>query len=179
MLAYMIMEKVRHDIKDLSKVSVSDYEIYEAINEALRILAETTKDSDIPIFRKEALLTITNGRCELPGDFIQMDKVLTSSGEELLRVLHDSDPGELEYNIVGVDILSGESTLKIWYHGYITGITSSSETAGSTDIDIPAAWLLPVSQMAALSIAGNKPAMTQIASIFCGLNPIYSSGQKQ
>lgn len=169
MIASKIMENVRRSIKDIGKANVSDYEIYEAINESLRIIAEITRGADWPLFKKEATITFTSGVGSLPVDYIAIDRGISDAGDEMLLVSHDSSPGELEFNIKGSSVLSGEDTMKMWYHGYAAEIVSGAATAGATVIDLPLSWLMPLSQMTAASLSGNPQSMVQIAAIFSGV----------
>lgn len=170
MKAGTVASRVRFYIRDTSKNITSDWEIYESINEALRIIAEVNSKSKGGIFRKSETIVISDGRGLLPEDFLDVNRVFSSDGKEMLAVF-SSTPGTLEYSTDGMYIYSGEPSVTIFYFSFHPQILNDI-----SDIEIPESYFTMLARATALVVSGDpNGALNLVASILTG-TPMEASG---
>ena len=69
MRAGLVLTKIRLRLGDMQKVKFSDYELTSALNDALLILWITLAEKFSRFTKKEAVITLADGRAPLPEDF--------------------------------------------------------------------------------------------------------------
>lgn len=160
-----IITKTRLYIGDTSKVMVSDWEIINGINDALRIFAEEAARlyDGGGTFASTATVTIgPNDSALLPENYIRIKRAYGNTGKELLRVITDT-PGEGEFSIRGDSIISGEPSVTLHYFGHPGKVDQSEDV-----IDLPDSMLMAVAKIAAACVVGSDSAMVQVAQYFSG-----------
>lgn len=162
MTANDIMYKVRLYVGDTDKKSISDWEIINSINDALRLTAEESARLGGSVFRMKADITITDGSASLPTGYLQIIKAFGGSGAEMLNV-HTDIPEEGEFSITGSTIYSGENTLELWYFGYPETVLSVAST-----IDLPDSYISPVARVSAALLKNNIDEAVATADYFMG-----------
>ena len=165
MKANTVLIKTRHYLRDLQNVKFSDWEIYQGINDALRIFAEEAARmyDGSGAFSAVAALTMGSGdNALLPENYIRIKRAYDSTGKELLRVITDT-PGEGEFAIRGGSIMSGETSITLHY------FSSPGKVDQPEDIiDLPDTMLIAVAKIAAACVSGSDSAMIQVAQYFNG-----------
>lgn len=162
MKANDIMYKVRLYVGDTDKKSISDWEIINSINDALRLTAEESARLGGSVFRMKSDITITDGSASLPTGYLQIIKAFGGSGAEMLNV-HTDIPEEGEFSITGGTIYSGENTLELWYFGYPETVLSVAST-----IDLPDSYISPVARVSAALLKNNIDEAVATADYFMG-----------
>ena len=158
-----VMIKARLYLKDTAKNSYSDAELYEGINDALRIFAEEAARAEDynGAFSNHAALTLTSGSVALPNDFIRIKRLFSANGE-LLRVINDT-PSASEFAVKGGSLLSGETAVSLYYYCYPGPVTQQTDR-----IDVAASMLTPLAKAAAACISGSDSAALVAAQYFAG-----------
>ena len=80
MIANDVMYKVRLYIGDTYKSKMSDWEIINGINDALRLMAEESARLGGSLFRMNSDLTIINDSANLPSEYLSLIKAFDSDG---------------------------------------------------------------------------------------------------
>ena len=165
MKANTVLIKTRHYLRDLQNAKFSDWEIYQGINDALRIFAEEAARmyDGIGAFSSVAVLTMGSGDSALlPENYIRIKRAYGATGKELLRVITDT-PGEGEFAIRGGSIMSGETAITLHYFCYPGKVDQPEDV-----IDLPDSMLIAVAKIAAACVAGSDSVMIQVAQYFSG-----------
>lgn len=165
MKAGKVLVRTRLYLKDLQKAKYSDWEVYQGINDALRVLAEeSAKVSDAEgAFSHTASLSMDGeNSAVLPKDFIRPKRAFAPDGAELLHVFSDT-PGEGEFSIRGGSLCSGEGSVSLSYYGYPAPVASAEN-----DICLRGSMLMPLAKIAAACVAGADDAAVQAAQYFSG-----------
>lgn len=164
MKANTVLIKTRHYLRDLQNVKFSDWEIYQGINDALRIFAEEAARmyDGSGAFSAVAALTMGNDSTLLPENYIRIKRAYGSTGNELLRVITDT-PGEGEFAIRGGSIMSGETAITLHYFCYPGKVDQPDDV-----IDLPDSMLIAVAKIASACVAGSDSVMIQVAQYFSG-----------
>ena len=166
MKAWDILIKTRHYLRDLQNARFSDWEIYQGINDALRIFAEESARiyDGSGAFAAVAALTMGSGNsAPLPENYIRIKRVYGATGKELFRVITDT-PGEGEFAIRGDSVISGETSITMHYFRYPGKVDQPEDR-----IDLPDSMLIAVAKIAAACVAGtDNSAIIQTAQYFSG-----------
>ena len=162
MTANDIMCKVRLYVGDTDKKSISDWEIINSINDALRLMAEESARLGGSVFRMKSDITITDGSALLPTGYLQIIKAFGGSGAEMLNV-HTDIPEEGEFSITGGSLSSGEATVELWYFGYPSNVISAS-----SEITLPDSYSAPLARVATALIANKIDEAVALADYFIG-----------
>ena len=88
MTANDIMYRIRLYVGDTDKKSLSDWEVLNSVNDALRLMAEESARLGGSMFRMKSNVTITAGSASLPAGYLQVIKAFNGTGGELLNVFH-------------------------------------------------------------------------------------------
>lgn len=164
MTAGEIFVKTRLYLRDMGKTIFSDYEIYQGINDALRLFAEESArayDSE-GLFRTSATLALIDGSVAIPPDFIKLIRAFNANGEELLHIF-EGTPGEKEFAINKVNLTSGTPTVKLNYYCYPNTVSAAADT-----IYLPESMLMAVAKIAAYCVAGSEQAAIETSRYFNG-----------
>ena len=162
MIANDVMYKVRLYIGDTYKSKMSDWEIINGINDALRLMAEESARLSGSLFRMNSDLTVTNGEAGLPVGYLSLIKAFDGSGIELLNVYTD-DPEAGEFGVYGGTLHSGESTVELWYFGYPSSVISASST-----IDLPESYSAPLARITTALLLNKIEDAVTLAGYFMG-----------
>lgn len=144
---------------DTTKTKYSDWEVYEAINRAVRVIAEYDKNT---MFRKRVTLTLSNGAVLLPDDYVSVRRIFSSMGKELLRTWNRALASE-GYYIDGGSLYSSEGIVSMSYDYCPAPITGPSSA-----IDMPAQLVRPLAVFAGAMLTGDSAALAQGYSFFTG-----------
>lgn len=155
MEARKILSRARIQLADTAKMLRSDWELLEALNIALNMVAELNQITGGPLFRRKATLAMESGRAALPQDFLAVDRGFSPAGEELFLVVH-SDPllGEMKLEDNGIS--SGESEVELRYFGRPATVESEGD-----EIQLPEAYAVPLGRATALIVAGEIDAAAE------------------
>ena len=165
MKAGNILIKTRQYLRDLQASRFSDWEIYQGINDALRIFAEEASriyDGAGAFSSVKTLSMGADGKALLPESYLKVKRAYSSDGSELLRVI-SSAPGEGEFAIRGNVLMSGEPSVKLNYYSYPEKVDQPEDV-----VDLPESMLLPIAKIAASCAAGSDNATVQVAQYFSG-----------
>ena len=164
MKANTVLIKTRHYLQDLQSVKFSDWEIYQGINDALRIFAEEAArmHDGAGIFSSVISLTMSGDSALLPENYIRIKRAYGSTGKELLRVITDT-PGEGEFAIRGGSIMSGEPTITLHYFSFPGKVDQPEDV-----IDLPDSMLIALAKISASCVVGSDTATIQVAQYFSG-----------
>ena len=106
MLVNDVMVKIRLYASDTAKQQLSDWQIINSINDALRVMAEESSRMGGSLFRAHAELTMTPSGVVLPTGYLRVIKAFGSTKDELFNV-HTDTPDEYEFSINGNKVYSG------------------------------------------------------------------------
>lgn len=165
MTAGEIALKARLYLKDMQMSSVSEWELLQGINDAIRLFAEEFSRVNDPngVFSKKAeIATGITDNALLPAGYIKPIKAYALDGRELLRVFRE-DPMEGEYSVSALNILSGETSVILCYYGYPQWVENYSSV-----IELPASMTIPVAKVTAICVSGLDSAAVQLARYFTG-----------
>ena len=165
MTANTVLIKTRHYLRDLQNVQFSDWEIYQGINDALRIFAEEAARmyDGSGAFSAVAALTMGSGdNALLPENYIRIKRAYGSTGKELLRVITDT-PGEGEFAIRGGSIMSGEPTITLHYFSFPGKVDQPEDV-----IDLPDSMAVPLARITSLLLANKIDEAVALADYFSG-----------
>ena len=164
MKANTVLIKTRHYLRDLQNVKFSDWEIYQGINDALRIFAEEAArmHDGAGIFSSVISLTMSGDSALLPENYIRIKRAYGSTGNELLRVITDT-PGEGEFALRGGSIMSGEPTITLHYFSFPGKVDQPEDV-----IDLPDSMLIALAKISASCVVGSDTATIQVAQYFSG-----------
>ena len=162
MIANDVMYKVRLYIGDTYKSKMSDWEIINGINDALRLMAEESARLSGSLFRMNSDLTIINDSANLPSEYLSLIKAFDGSGIELLNVYTD-DPEAGEFGVYGGTLRSGESAVELWYFGYPSSVISASST-----IDLPESYSAPLARITTALLLNKIEDAVTLAGYFMG-----------
>ena len=162
MTANDIMYRVRLYIGDTYKSKVSDWEIINSINDALRLMAEESARLSGDLFRISEDLTITEGSCSLPGGYLRLIKAFGDERAELFNV-HTDAPSSGEFSIAGGKLYSGESAVELWYFGYPDDVI-----AADSAVDLPDSMAVPLARITSLLLANKIEDAVTMADYFIG-----------
>ena len=162
MIANDVMYKVRLYIGDTYKSKMSDWEIINGINDALRLMAEESARLNGSLFRMNSDLTIINDSASLPSGYLSLIKAFDSAGIELFNV-HTDIPDEGEFSVSGGVLHSGEDNVELWYFGYPSSVISAS-----SEITLPDSYSVPLARVATALIANKIDEAVALADYFMG-----------
>lgn len=162
MKANDIMYRIRLYVGDTDKKSLSDWEVLNSVNDALRLMAEESARLGGSMFRMKSNVTITAGSASLPTGYLRVIKAFNSTGGELLNVSTDT-PDEGEFSITGGSLSSGEATVELWYFGYPSSVISAS-----SEIALPDSHSTPLARVATALIANKIDEAVALADYFIG-----------
>ena len=162
MIANDVMYKVRLYIGDTYKSKMSDWEIINGINDALRLMAEESARLSGSLFRMNSDLTIINDSASLPSEYLSLIKAFDSAGIELFNV-HTDIPEEGEFSVSGGVLHSGEDSVELWYFGYPSSVISASST-----IDLPESYSAPLARITTALLLNKIEDAVALAGYFMG-----------
>ena len=160
MLTRDVAFRTRLYAKDANKAKWSDYEVYSAINDAVRVVAqEDIRAGNGDDFRTKRVITVTNGRAELPTGFLSEIRAFDSEGVELLNV-HSDVPleTEREYSVRGTYLYAGTSPIELWYFALPPFVAADSDELAMRD-----KWFVPVAKAAAALLMGQDAGSVSMA----------------
>lgn len=161
MTANDIMYRIRLYVGDTDKKSLSDWEVLNSVNDALRLMAEESARLGGSMFRMKSNVTITAGSASLPAGYLQVIKAFNGTGGELLNVSTDI-PDDGEFSVTGGSLSSGEATVELWYFGYPTVVSADST------INLPESMAVPLARVASLLLANKIEDAVTLAGYFMG-----------
>jgi len=156
------MYRVRLYTGDSNKAKLSDWEIINSINDALRLMAEESARLNGSLFRMNSDLTVINDSASLPSGYLSLIKAFDSAGIELFNV-HTDIPDEGEFSISGSILHSGEDAVDLWYFGYPSSVISAS-----SEIPLPDYYSIPLARVATALIANKIDEAVALADYFMG-----------
>lgn len=162
MIANDIMTKVRLYASDAGKSKISDFEIINAINDALRLMAEESARLGGALFRVQETIMTLQGDAPLPVGYLEVIKAFDSTHKELFNV-HTDTPKESEFGIKGATLYCGNTSLELWYFGYPANVDDADSV-----IDLPASYSAPLAKVAMALISNNLEDAVAIADYFMG-----------
>lgn len=171
MKAGRILARARLYAGDMQGARYSDYEVYAAINDAVRVLAQeqmrTAAGTD---FRRACELdTSTAGYALLPEGFLKEVRAFDGTdGNELLQV-HTDDPGDGEYAVGGGVLHSGCSSVTLCYYGLPAEVRAPED-----DLRISESMFQAVARTAATLLGGGSDSV-RAAQYFTGQSASPSS----
>ncbi|MDO5116365.1 MAG: hypothetical protein Q4D58_09745 [Synergistaceae bacterium] len=172
-----VMTRTRLYARDMQGERFSDFEVFAAINDAVRLLAE----EELRVFsgadfrRSCDLDTATAGYALLPEGFLREIRAFDGvDGNELLRV-HSDEPGDGEYAIREGVLHSGCDKVTLCYYGLPAEVRAPDDDLRLSEKTLPA-----VAKMAAAMLSGGDAAAVQTALYFTGQSAeAASSGGEQ
>ena len=162
MTANDIMYRIRLYIGDTYKSKLSDWEIINSINDALRLMAEESARLSGSLFRTSDDLSVTAGASALPSGYLRLIKAFDDDRVELFNV-HTDTPGTGEFSIAGGNLYSGESAVELWYFGYPENVVASDSA-----IDLPESMAVPLARVSSLLLANKMEEAVSMADYFIG-----------
>lgn len=155
--------RVRGYAGDFAKVKYSDFQVVDALNCALRLLAETSAQGGKTLFRKSDECSVVAGVFSLPDDFVSPVRAYGADGAELLILSESSPADEGEVLIHGDKGYTGEAAVSLVYNALPEEVEALTE-----EIDLSAAWELPLSRAAAMFLVGDASGAAKMLAAFFG-----------
>lgn len=133
-----LVRKIRFKQKDLHEIKYSDYEIVQAINEALSYLNQSMALGNSEYLEKDKKYILDNEEningVSLPYDFMTLISVTRiRDGYKLHPVSVGRDPEYGEYKVFANKLYCKEKEIKVAYRAVLTEIENTNE-----DIALPA-----------------------------------------
>lgn len=161
-----VFAKTRLYLADMQKSSYSDWEVFEGINDALRIVAETNAANAGPLLRRSEVLDTggASGSAKLPEDFLREIKAFGADGSELLNV-HNDEPTRGEFGVRGKYLFScpGSGNTTLWYFACPPPVNESTD-----ELALPSSMAAPVAKIARECVLGAMDRAVEAARLFYG-----------
>lgn len=176
MKAGRVLTRARLYARDMQGAKFSDYEVYAAINDTVRILAQeqmrTMAGTD---FRCACELnTSTAGMALLPEGFLKEIRAFDGiDGNELLRV-HTDEAGSGEYSIEGEMLFSGCKSVMLCYFGLPAEVRAPED-----DLSLSDSMFQALARSAAALLIGSDSGAVQAAQYFTGQTVVASPSGEQ
>lgn len=135
-----LVRRIRYKVNDNDETAYSDYDIINALNEALSYIGQSQSLVNSDFMEKtrvydEAIYATPMFSCfgySLPDDFATLVSVTRKDGYKLHPTEASNIPSETEYKITGDKIFSGSKCFMLVYKKILDPITDFDE-----DIDLP------------------------------------------
>lgn len=133
-----LVRKIRFKQKDLDEIKYSDYEILQAINEALSYLNQSMALGNSEYLEKDKEYIFDDDACikglRLPYDFMTLISVTrVRDGYKMHPVAAGCNPDYGEYKIFASKLYCREKEVKVAYRAVLTDVENINE-----DIALPA-----------------------------------------
>lgn len=133
-----LVRKIRFKQKDLDEIKYSDYEIVQAINEALSYLNQSMALGNSEYLEKDKEYTIDGAEytkgISLPYDFMTLISITRiKDGYKLHPVAVGREPGYGEYKIFANKLYCKDKAIKVAYRAVLMDVENTNE-----DIALPA-----------------------------------------
>jgi hypothetical protein len=170
MTPQQLFSKIRMapEINDNAQVKYSDYQLTDALNTVLSIVFNTLSQSSNELLTADKKLTLTDGVCALPDDFLSVVNVF--AGNNVLKQQSKSmDVDSYTYRIRGNNIYSSNDVLTLDYKPYFIEIDDKTLTA---ELPLPNYFSELLKKYAVMSLQGgiNKADTTIVQQI---TNDVY------
>ncbi len=174
MKAGKVMARTRLYARDMQGARFSDYEVYAAVNDAVRVLAQEEMRSMAGTdFRRACQLntSVAAGHALLPEGFLKEIRAFDGvDGNELLLV-HNDEPGDGEYAVKDGALRSGCASVTLCYYGLPAEVRAPDD-----DLRISEAMAQSVAKSAALLLIGSDAGAVQAAQYFTGQQNVAAAG---
>ncbi|MDO4561411.1 MAG: hypothetical protein Q4C86_10730 [bacterium] len=172
MKAGKVMARTRLYARDMQGARFSDYEVYAAVNDAVRVLAQEEMRSMAGTdFRRACQLDTSAGHALLPEGFLKEIRAFDGvDGNELLQV-HNDEPGDGEYSVKDGALRSGCASVTLCYYGLPAEVRAPDD-----DLRISEAMAQSVAKSAASLLIGSDEGAVQAAQYFTGQNVAAAGG---
>lgn len=155
--------QVRGYVGDYAKVNYSDFQIIDALNSTVRLLAQMCSSRKDPLFRKMIKITVDDGQFILPDNFIALVRGYDSDGGELFVLSELAPVAEKEVLIHGNSGYSGEEEVTLVYDSIPDVIMDIDDS-----VEIPNIWSFPLSRAAGYFLSGNIDGASTVLNPFIG-----------
>ena len=165
MTPQQLFSKIRMapEINDNAQVKYSDYQLTDALNSVLSIVFNTLSQSSNELLTAEKELTLVDGVCDLPDDFLSVVNVF--AGNNILKQQSKSQDVDMHtYRIRGNNIYSANDVLTLDYKPYFIEI---DDTTLVNELPPPNYFSELLKKYAVMSLQGgiNKADTTIVAQI--------------
>ncbi len=127
-----IAADMRYELGDIHALNISDKELIEPINKAVRLLYGTLGDRYVYATVKRKVITVDATKSyELPPDFVRVHQVIRQESGQL-SPSYRNPPCECSYRIAGTELFADEGEYTLEYY-YIPAKVSSYDD----NLDIP------------------------------------------
>lgn len=136
-----LIRQIRYKVKDTDETKYSDYDVYNALNEALRYITHSQAVVNSDFLEKMKIYDACNYEepvnfalegIELPEDYVTLVGITNLCGRKLKPTEVTNIPNEIEYKITGDRLYTGTKAFVIAYKKSIPVIDSGTE-----DIELP------------------------------------------
>lgn len=107
---------LRYKLGDMQGINISDYELIEPINEAVKLLYGTLSERYVHAVLKRLPITIDSTKTySLPRDFVRVHQVIADKSD-LQTPSSTNPPKEAAYRIVGNELFANEGSYTLEYY---------------------------------------------------------------
>lgn len=157
-----IVSSLRYALRDMQGLTVSDYELVEAINQAVTLLYGKFAEKYVHSGLKKALLVVEeDGQAILPSDFVNVHRVgLGEAGYAKPASYRPMEEGT--YRIAGNMLYAPSGSYSLEYYYVPRRVTSLTDR-----LDVPLSLSPYVEQMSAAILSKDLGSAEQLAQVCC------------
>lgn len=136
-----VLRLIRYKLRDIDETRYSDYDIYNALNEALRYISSSQALTNSDFLEKMRIYDASNISSDysfalegvkLPEDYLTLVGITRLDGRKLKPTETTNIPTDIEYKITNDRVYTGASAFVISYKKSIPSVDSDTD-----DIDLP------------------------------------------
>ena len=157
-----LVAELRYELGDMNGVNISDYELIQPVNKAVRLLYGTLSDRYVYTAVKRKPITIgEENSYRLPPDFVRVHQVI-ADGEYLLKPSSRNIKSKASYRIIDGELYAEEGTYTLEYY-YIPAKISGLEDK----LDVPESMRVWVEQIALALYKKDGVTASEVAEKCC------------
>lgn len=127
-----LVKSLRYVLQDMQGISISDYELIEAINQAASLLYSRLGEKFVSsTLKKKILIVDSTGSTTLPTDFVRVHQVGLGDGTVAIPTTYDAT-AEGTYRILGDTFFAPAGSYGLEYYYIPTRVTNLND-----NLDVP------------------------------------------
>lgn len=138
-----LVKSLRYVLQDMQGISISDYELIEAINHAAQLLYSRLSEQFVSsALKKKILIVDSSGSAALPTDFVRVHQVGLGNGEVAIPTTYDAT-AEGTYRILGDMFYAPAGSYGLEYYYIPVRVTNLGD-----NLDVPQSMSARIEEIA-------------------------------
>ena len=155
-----IVRSLRYYLNDMQGISISDYELIEAINHAASLLYSRLGEKFVSSsLKKHILIVPDDGHTVLPVDFVRVHQVGMGDGEVAIPTTYQTTASGT-YRIIGTEFYAPEGAYNLEYYYIPVRVNTLSD-----ELDVPLSMSPYIEQIALAMYARDAGKAEQLATV--------------